>query len=58
MDAITTQSIVPCRCGQMLSDLKEINDDSGGKQKFFTQRCEQCGVLTVIRSDGVVMASH
>jgi hypothetical protein len=41
-----------------LSDLKEINDDGDGKQKFLTQRCEHCGELIVIRSDGVVMVTH
>lgn len=58
MTAITTQSIIRCRCGHNLSDLREINDDGGGKQKFFTQRCEQCGQLIVVRSDGSVMATH
>jgi hypothetical protein len=58
MAMITTQSIIQCRCGHRLSNLKEINDDGNGKQKFLTQRCENCGDLLVVRSDGVVMASH
>jgi hypothetical protein len=58
MVTVTAQSIIRCRCGNRLSDLKEINDDGDGKQKFLTQRCDQCGELLVIRSDGVVMATH
>lgn len=58
MVAITTQSIIQCRCGHRLSDLKEINDDGDGKQKFLTRRCENCGELIVVRSDGVVMATR
>jgi len=57
MAVITTQSTIRCRCGRKLSNLKEINDD-GGKQKFLTQRCGDCGELTVVRSDGLAMATH
>lgn len=58
MVIVTTQSIIRCRCGHRLTDLREINDDGNGKQKFLTQRCGNCGELIVVRSDGVVMATH
>ena len=40
-----------------MSNLKEVNDEGNGK-KFFAQRCESCGELVVVRSDGVPMATH
>ena len=55
---ITTHSIVQCPCGHRLSDLREINEDGDGKQKFLTQRCENCGYLLIVRNDGLVMATH
>ena len=58
MVVITTQSIVRCTCGHRLSDLREINEDGDGKQKFLTQRCENCGYLLIVRNDGLVMATH
>ena len=57
MAIITKQSTIRCRCGRKLSNLKEINDDDG-EQKFLTQRCEKCGELNVVRSDGLVMVGH
>lgn len=58
MTVITTQSIIQCPCGQRLSHLREINEDGDGKQKFLTQRCENCGYLLIVRNDGLVMATH
>lgn len=57
MVVITTQSIVRCPCGHRLSGLREI-EDGDGKQKFLTQRCENCGYLLIVRNDGLVMATH
>jgi hypothetical protein len=57
MIIITSRSIVRCVYGHALSNLKEIDVDGDGKQ-FLRQRCENCGDLLLVRSDGVVMVTH
>jgi ribosomal protein S27E len=42
------ETIVRCKCGRELSDLRCVSDAKTGT-RFLTERCEACGELTIIR---------
>ncbi|MBR0869187.1 hypothetical protein JQ633_02365 [Bradyrhizobium tropiciagri] len=44
------RSIIRCRCGQELTNLRSFPDNQTGT-RFLTERCEACGEIVVVLAD-------